>query len=365
VDEEEEEEELRRNDRRSRDDDDGEEEEEEGEGVLINNRGVPLRRGRREEKGHRAEDEDEPDIVVNSDGEDEGKREGEEGLDSTVTSPVKTELSRTTRSTRIVSGVGEKEEGVLEETKSSSREDSKRRTRSTAAGSLTEDLKDDEIDVAGVKVGTYSLRGGGSRAQREPSTSSSTPSKKVNDGRRRSFRKKSEVKRFNPVPTTKRRRTSSKDLFDIYLRSSKRSKHHFEYDDETNDLNMFPSSDSWNSDSKYSDYPTPINMPRGESGGGDSSSSSSLHGGGGSRRGKDSKGDVDPMTIDPSINWNSIGGLDHHVKLLKEMVMFPLLYPEIFQRFNITPPRGVLFYGPPGCGKTLVARALANTCVQV
>jgi len=47
------------------------------------------------------------------------------------------------------------------------------------------------------------------------------------------------------------------------------------------------------------------------------------------------------------------------------MVMFPLLYPEIFEKFNITPPRGVLFYGPPGCGKTLVARALANTCVQV
>jgi SpoVK/Ycf46/Vps4 family AAA+-type ATPase len=44
------------------------------------------------------------------------------------------------------------------------------------------------------------------------------------------------------------------------------------------------------------------------------------------------------------------------------MVVFPLLYPEIFQRFNVSPPRGVLFYGPPGTGKTLVARSLANTC---
>jgi SpoVK/Ycf46/Vps4 family AAA+-type ATPase len=44
------------------------------------------------------------------------------------------------------------------------------------------------------------------------------------------------------------------------------------------------------------------------------------------------------------------------------MVVFPLMYPEIFQKFSITPPRGVLFYGPPGTGKTLVARALANTC---
>ena len=42
--------------------------------------------------------------------------------------------------------------------------------------------------------------------------------------------------------------------------------------------------------------------------------------------------------------------------------MFPLLYPEMFERFKIQPPRGCLFYGPPGTGKTLVARALANEC---
>lgn len=47
---------------------------------------------------------------------------------------------------------------------------------------------------------------------------------------------------------------------------------------------------------------------------------------------------------------------------MKEMVTFPLLYPEVFQKFGISPPKGVLFYGPPGTGKTLVARALANTC---
>ena len=46
------------------------------------------------------------------------------------------------------------------------------------------------------------------------------------------------------------------------------------------------------------------------------------------------------------------------------MVVFPLLYPEVFERFKISPPRGVLFYGPPGTGKTLVARALANECRQ-
>ncbi len=47
---------------------------------------------------------------------------------------------------------------------------------------------------------------------------------------------------------------------------------------------------------------------------------------------------------------------------LKEMTLLPLLYPEVFQRFNVTPPRGVLFHGPPGTGKTLMARALAASC---
>ncbi|XP_052256515.1 ATPase family AAA domain-containing protein 2-like isoform X2 [Dreissena polymorpha] len=72
--------------------------------------------------------------------------------------------------------------------------------------------------------------------------------------------------------------------------------------------------------------------------------------------------DVDPMTIDKTVTFDSVGGLGKHVQALKEMVVFPLMYPEIFERFKITPPRGVLFYGPPGTGKTLVARALANEC---
>ena len=42
------------------------------------------------------------------------------------------------------------------------------------------------------------------------------------------------------------------------------------------------------------------------------------------------------------------------------MTLLPLLYPEVFQRFNLTPPRGVLFHGPPGTGKTLLAKAIAN-----
>uniref|UniRef100_A0AAX7TWF7 ATPase family AAA domain-containing protein 2 n=1 Tax=Astatotilapia calliptera TaxID=8154 RepID=A0AAX7TWF7_ASTCA len=72
--------------------------------------------------------------------------------------------------------------------------------------------------------------------------------------------------------------------------------------------------------------------------------------------------DVDPMNLDPSVRFDNVGGLSNHIQSLKEMVVFPLLYPEIFEKFKIQPPRGCLFYGPPGTGKTLVARALANEC---
>ncbi|XP_067093707.1 ATPase family AAA domain-containing protein 2-like isoform X2 [Osmerus mordax] len=74
--------------------------------------------------------------------------------------------------------------------------------------------------------------------------------------------------------------------------------------------------------------------------------------------------DVDPMQIDQTVRFDSIGGLTTHISALKEMVVFPLLYPEVFERFKIQPPRGCLFYGPPGTGKTLVARALSNECSQ-
>lgn len=71
--------------------------------------------------------------------------------------------------------------------------------------------------------------------------------------------------------------------------------------------------------------------------------------------------DSDPLGVDPNVNFDGVGGLDDHINKLKEMVMLPLLYPEVFLRFKITPPRGVLFHGPPGTGKTLLARALASS----
>ncbi|NWS88345.1 ATAD2 protein, partial [Toxostoma redivivum] len=73
---------------------------------------------------------------------------------------------------------------------------------------------------------------------------------------------------------------------------------------------------------------------------------------------------VEQMQIDGSVQFDGVGGLSDHISSLKEMVIFPLLYPEIFERLKIEPPRGCLFYGPPGTGKTLLTRALANECSQ-
>ncbi|KAJ3100961.1 ATPase AAA domain-containing protein 2 [Phlyctochytrium bullatum] len=89
--------------------------------------------------------------------------------------------------------------------------------------------------------------------------------------------------------------------------------------------------------------------------------------------------DTDPVATS-QVSFDAIGGLEDHIRSLKEMVVMPLLYPEIFAGFQITAPRGVLFYGPPGTGKTLMgmltwdffysdlfiksiqARALASSC---
>lgn len=57
---------------------------------------------------------------------------------------------------------------------------------------------------------------------------------------------------------------------------------------------------------------------------------------------------------------HEIGGQDEIKQKLKEAVEWPLLHPEVFIRFNIRPPKGILLYGPPGCSKTLMAKALAT-----
>ncbi|MEM2185859.1 MAG: CDC48 family AAA ATPase [Thermofilaceae archaeon] len=62
----------------------------------------------------------------------------------------------------------------------------------------------------------------------------------------------------------------------------------------------------------------------------------------------------------PEVRWSDIGGLEDVKQQLREVVEWPLKHPEFFKEMGIDPPKGVLLYGPPGCGKTLLAKAVAT-----
>ncbi|KAH0686997.1 hypothetical protein KY284_017550 [Solanum tuberosum] len=64
----------------------------------------------------------------------------------------------------------------------------------------------------------------------------------------------------------------------------------------------------------------------------------------------------------PNTSWEDIGGLENVKRELQETVQYPVEHPEKFEKFGMSPSKGVLFYGPPGCGKTLLAKAIANEC---
>lgn len=64
----------------------------------------------------------------------------------------------------------------------------------------------------------------------------------------------------------------------------------------------------------------------------------------------------------PDVHWNDVGGLEDVKRELHETVQYPVEHAEKYVKFGMSPSKGVLFYGPPGCGKTLLAKAIANEC---
>ena len=83
---------------------------------------------------------------------------------------------------------------------------------------------------------------------------------------------------------------------------------------------------------------------------------------------KGALGQVNPSSLRetvvevPNVTWDDIGGLDEVKRDLQEMILYPIDHPDKFEKFGMQPGKGVLFYGPPGCGKTLMAKAIANEC---
>jgi proteasome-associated ATPase len=66
----------------------------------------------------------------------------------------------------------------------------------------------------------------------------------------------------------------------------------------------------------------------------------------------------------PDVTYNDIGGLDEQIEQIRDAIELPYLYPKEFKAYKLTPPKGVLLYGPPGCGKTMIAKAIANSLAK-
>jgi len=80
-------------------------------------------------------------------------------------------------------------------------------------------------------------------------------------------------------------------------------------------------------------------------------------------QGKSNPSSLRETTVEiPNVTWEDIGGLEEVKRDLREMILYPIDHPEKFEKFGMKPSKGVLFYGPPGCGKTLMAKAVANEC---
>ncbi len=66
----------------------------------------------------------------------------------------------------------------------------------------------------------------------------------------------------------------------------------------------------------------------------------------------------------PDVTYSDIGGLKRQIETITDAIELPFIYPELFKEYRLSPPKGVLLYGPPGCGKTLIAKAVANSIAK-